>query len=195
MASRATVDAVGREGRGGAGSTAPPRLRPGRCEGSVVLVRRVCSADSSHLGPAPGRARRGGRGRPTRIPAEEGPPGTGKGVLGARIRATASEFRPVLTGASGPRSPRRPSPLQTGVQGSRMACSGRPGGWSCRRDLVLSASPSQACSGGQDVCRLQEGNASEGEGGSLRFGAFPRGSGYRDSVQLENSEFISILHT
>src|SRR5881628_2045082 len=195
MASRAAVDA-GRGGGGGrAGSTASPRLRPGRCEGSVVLVRRVCSADSSHLGPAPGRARRGGHGPPARVPIEEGSPGPGKGVVGARNRTAASEFRPFLTRASGPRSPRRPSPLQTGVQGSRMACSGRPGGWSCRRDLVLSASPSQACSGGQDVCRLQEGNASEGEGGSLRFGAFPRGSGYGDPVQLENSEFISILHT
>src|SRR2546426_12328737 len=133
MASRATVDAVGREGRGGAGSTAPPRLRPGRCEGSVVLVRRVCSADSSHLGPAPGRARRGGHGPPARVPVEEGSPGLGKGVVGARNRTAASELRPFLTRASGPRLPRGPSPLQTGVQGSRLPCSGRPGGWAGRR--------------------------------------------------------------
>src|SRR6266581_2190288 len=134
-------------------------------------------------------------GRRRVVPVEEGSPGLGKGVVGARNRTAASELRPFLTRASGPRLPRGPSPLQTGVQGSRMACSGRPGGWSCRRDLVLSASPSQTCSGGHDVCHLQEGNASEGEGGSLRFGAFPRGSGHGDPVQLENREFIPILHT
>src|SRR5439155_8627906 len=43
MASQATVHAVGRGGRGRAGSRAPPRVRPGRCPGSVVMVRRVRS--------------------------------------------------------------------------------------------------------------------------------------------------------
>src|SRR5256712_1993749 len=103
----------------------------------LVLVRRVRSADSSHLGPAPGRARRGGHRPPARIPLEEGSPGPGKGGVRARNRTAASEFRPVLTRPSGPRSPRRPSPLQTGVQGSRMACSGRPRGRPGSRDVVV----------------------------------------------------------
>src|SRR5437870_7393283 len=64
------------------------------------MVRRVCSADSSHFGPAPRRARRSGHGPPTRIPVEEGPPGPGKGSVRARHRTAASELRPPLTGTS-----------------------------------------------------------------------------------------------
>ncbi len=69
-------------------------------------------------------------------------------------------------------------------KGSGLACSGRLAGRSRHRDVVVSARPGEARRGCQNVHSLQQGNASEIEGGSQRLGAFSRGSRRDDSVPL-----------